>query len=193
MRKQRSGRATGTAAQVRAADRRLRTVRRRAVVFGGTWVVALLAGALGATGVGALLAAQGKLVFLVGVALMFVVRGAGGTEDRSAWWCFAAAVSSYLAGAVAYEAYYRYLPVAPRPSWSDVGYMGFYPLAFAALFLMARTRVRRLTLATWLDCIVTGLTAAALAAAVALGALVRTADGSFTVVVTSVAYPVADL
>ena len=71
--------------------------------------------------------------------------------------------------------------------------MGFYPLAFAALFLMARTRVRRLTLATWLDCFVTGLTAAAFAAAIALGALLRTADGGFAVVATSVAYPAADL
>ncbi|TFV86350.1 EAL domain-containing protein [Blastococcus sp. CT_GayMR20] len=185
--------AAGLRARGRAVDRRLRTVRILAVVFGGTWAVALLAGALGATGVGALLAAQGKLVFLVGVALMFVVRGAGATEDRGAWWCFAAAVSSYLAGAVAYEAYYRFLPVAPRPSWSDLGYMGFYPLAFAALFLMARTRVRRLTLALWLDCIVTGLTAAAFAAALALGALLRTAEGSVAVVVTSVAYPAADL
>src|SRR5687768_18496510 len=131
MRKQRSGRATGTAAQVRAADRRLRTVRILAVVFGGTWVVALLAGALGATGVGALLAAQGKLVFLVGVALMFAVRGAGATEDRAAWWCFSGAVTSYFAGALAYEAYYRYLPVAPRPPWSDLGSMAFSPPAFA--------------------------------------------------------------
>jgi diguanylate cyclase len=179
--------------QVRAVDRRLRAVRLLAVVFGGTWAVALLAGALGATGVGALLAAQGKLVFLVGVALMFAVRGAGAAEDRAAWWCFSGAVISFFAGALAYEAYYRYLPVAPRPSWSDLGFMGFYPLAFAALFLMARTRVRRLTLATWLDCFVTGLTAASFAAAIALGALLRTADGGFAVVATSVAYPAADL
>ena len=102
MRTLRAGSATGLPAQGRAVDRRLRTVRILAVVFGGTWAAALLAGALGATGIGALLAAQGKLVFLVGVVLMFVVRGAGATEDRSAWWCFAAAVSSYLAGAVAY-------------------------------------------------------------------------------------------
>jgi diguanylate cyclase len=193
MRRKRQGGIEGTAAPVRAADRRLRTVRILAGAFGGTWAVALLAGALGATGIGALLAAQGKLVFLVGLAVTFVVRGAGAAEDRIAWWCFAGAVASYSTGALAYEIYYRYLPVAPRPSWSDLGYMGFYPLAFAALFLMARTRVRRLTLSTWLDCVVTGLTAAAFAAAIALGALLRTAEGSLAFVATSVAYPTADL
>jgi len=75
MRRKRSSGAQGTAARVRAADRRLRVVRVLALVFGGTWLLALAADALGATGVGALLAAQGKLVVLGGVAVMFVVRG----------------------------------------------------------------------------------------------------------------------
>jgi diguanylate cyclase (GGDEF)-like protein len=162
-------------------------------VFTGTWVVALAAGALGATGIGALLASSGKLVFFVGLVVILVIRGFGAAEGRSAWWLLAGAVGSYFAGALAYEVYYRNLPVAPRPSWSDVGYMGFYPLACAALFLMLRSRVRRLPAATWLDCVITGLTASAFAAAIALGALVREADGSLAMVLASVAYPVADL
>jgi diguanylate cyclase (GGDEF)-like protein len=193
MRTQRTTGARGTDARVRVGDRSLRAVRALAVVFGGTWLTALLAGALGATGIGALLAAQGKLIFLVGIAAMFAVRGYGAVRDRLAWWLFAGAVGSYFTGALTYEVYYRFLPVAPRPSWADAGFMGFYPLAFAALFLMVRARVRRLTAATWLDCVVTGLTAAAFAAAVALGALLRAADGSALVVASSLAYPLADL
>jgi diguanylate cyclase (GGDEF)-like protein len=193
MRTKRHRERQGTDARVRGADRLLRIVRILAVLFTGTWVAALTAGALGATGIGALLASQGKLVFFVGLVAMLVVRGFGAGEDRYAWWLLAGAVGSYFAGALAYEIYYRYLPVAPRPSWSDVGYMSFYPLAFAALFLMLRSRVRRLTAATWLDCVVTGLTAAAFAAAIALGALVREADGSLPMVAASVAYPIADL
>ena len=162
-------------------------------MFGGTWALGLVAGALGATGFGAMLAAQGKLVFLAGLVAMFVVRGIGSPRDRLAWWCFAAAVGSYLAGALGFELYYRYLPFVPRPSWSDVGYMGFYPFAFAALLLMLRARVRRLTAQTWLDCLVTGLTAAALATAVALGALLRAVDGSLGMLAASIGYPVADL
>jgi diguanylate cyclase (GGDEF)-like protein len=168
-------------------------VRILGAVFGGLWALAIVAGALGATGIGALLAAQGKLVFLAALVAMFAVRGAGSVEDRIAWWCFAAATASYFAGALAYEVYYRHLDVAPRPSWTDVGFMGFYPLAFVALFLLLRTRVRRLTAGMWLDSLVTGLTAAALAAALGLGALLATAEGEPAVVATSLAYPIADL
>jgi diguanylate cyclase (GGDEF)-like protein len=193
MRTKRLGDSLGTDVRVRAADHPLRVVRFLAFAFAGTWALALAAGALGATGVGALLAAQGKLVFLVGLVAMFVVRGAGSVENRLAWWFLAGAVGSYLAGALAYELYYRYLPVAPRPSWSDVGFMGFYPLAFAGLVHLLRTRVRRLTTSTWLDCLVTGLTAAAVAAALALGALLRAAEGSVALVAAGIAYPVADL
>ena len=193
MRTKRSRDAQGTAARVRGADRLLRVVRVLAVLFTGTWVLGMTAGALGATGIGALLASSGKLVFFVGLVAILVIRGFGAAEDRVAWWLLAAAVASYFAGALAFELYYRHLPVAPRPSWSDVGYMGFYPLACAALFLMLRSRVRRLTAATWLDCVITGLTAAAFAAALALGALVREADGSAATVLAGVAYPIADL
>ena len=183
----------GTDARVRTTDRSLRIVRVLAAVFAGTWATGLVAGALGAAGIGALLASSGKLVFFVGLVAILVVRGIGAGEDRSAWWLLAGAVASYFAGALAFEVHYRFLPVVPRPSWSDVGYMSFYPLAFAALFLMLRTRVRRLSAATWLDCLITGLTAASFAAAIALGAVVREADGGVGAVLASVAYPIADL
>ncbi|HLM06362.1 MAG TPA: EAL domain-containing protein [Blastococcus sp.] len=193
MRTHEADEALGHEAGVHAGDRLLRTVRILAAVFGGAWALGLAAGALGATGIGGLLAAQGKLVFLGGLVVMFVVRGIGSRRDRLAWWFFAAAVGSYLAGVLGFELYYRYQPAVPRPSWSDVGYMGFYPLAFAALLLMLRARIRRLTAQTWLDCVVTGLTASAVATALALGALLREADGGLAMVVASIAYPVADL
>src|SRR5688500_15765351 len=96
-------------------DRSLRVVRVLGTVFGGLWGAAILAGVLGASDAGALLAAQGKLVFLAALVAMFAVRGAGSVEDRLAWWLFAAATASYFAGALAYELYYRHLPAAPRP------------------------------------------------------------------------------
>ena len=85
--------------------RSLRVVRRLAFVW-SAWVVALAAVALGADAVGDLLAAQGKLVFLAGLVLVLVVRGAGSAE-RASWWCFAAAVLSYLTGAATFEFHYR--------------------------------------------------------------------------------------
>ncbi len=52
---------TGPAGRNRRArdDRSLRVVRILGAVFGGLWALAIAAGALGATGIGALLAAQG--------------------------------------------------------------------------------------------------------------------------------------
>ena len=162
-------------------------------MFGGLWALSIAAGALGATGVGAVVAAQGKLVFLAALVLMFAIRGVGSLQDRAAWWCFSAATACYLAGVAMFEFHYRFLPVLPRPSWSDVGFMGFYPFAFAALALLLRARVRRLSAGTWLDSLVTGLTAAAVGAAVGLGALVREADGGPALLVTTLAYPLSDL
>ncbi|WP_324276210.1 hypothetical protein [Blastococcus brunescens] len=54
-------------------------------------------------------------MFFVGLVAMLVVRGFGGGEDRVAWWLLAGAVGSYFAGALAFELYYRFLPVAPGP------------------------------------------------------------------------------
>jgi diguanylate cyclase (GGDEF)-like protein len=179
--------------EARDDERSLRVVRLLATGFVGMWVVALSAAALGVGAVGDLLAAQGKLVFLAGLVLILVVRGAGSPVDRTSWWCFAAAVASYLGGAAAYEFYYRGLDVEPRPSWSDVAFLGFFPLAFIAFLLLLRTRVQRLTASLWLDCIVTGCTAAAVAAAAGIGAQLQSADGNALVVVTALLYPIGDL
>ncbi|TKJ21530.1 EAL domain-containing protein [Blastococcus sp. CCUG 61487] len=179
--------------EARDDDLSLRVVRLLAAALVGLWVLALGAAALGVTAVGDLLAAQGKLVFLAGLVVLLVVRGAGSPVDRVSWWCFAAAVLSYLGGAAAYEFYYRGLEVQPRPSWSDVAFLGFFPLAFVAFLLLLRTRVRRLTASMWLDSIVTGCTAAAVAAALGIGAQLQAADGDALATATALLYPIGDL
>ncbi len=174
-------------------ERPLRLVRVLAVSFVGAWVIALAAVALGADAVGELLAAQGKLVFLGGLVLILAVRGVASRPDRASWWCFAGAVLSYFLGAAAYEFHYRDLDVQPRPSWSDVAFLGFFPLAFVAFLLLLRGRVRRLTAGMWLDVLVTGCTAAAVAAAAGIGAQLQSADGGVLVVATALLYPIGDL
>ncbi|WP_147251457.1 bifunctional diguanylate cyclase/phosphodiesterase [Blastococcus sp. TBT05-19] len=169
----------------------MRAVRVLGAVFGGGWVVASIASAAGVGTAASFLAEKGKLLFLASLVVMFVVRGLAG-PGRAAWWCFAGAMASYLAGATAYEFHDRYLPDAAALAWSDVAFFGFYPLAFAGLCLLIRVRTRTITLSTWLDCAVTGLTAAAVAAALALGALMRQTDGDLALI-ASVGYPVADL
>lgn len=182
-----------TSERRRDDERSLRAARVLAAGFVGLWVLALALAGLGLGGVGELLAAQGKLVFLAGAVIVLAVRGSGAGGDRVAWWLFAAAVGSYLTGAAIYEFHYRGLDVVPRPSWADVGHMGFYPLAFAAFAVMLRSRVRRLTVSTGLDVVVTVCTAAAVASAVGFGAQLQAAAGDPLVVLTALAYPIGDL
>jgi diguanylate cyclase (GGDEF)-like protein len=179
--------------QQRDDERSLRAARVLAAGFVAAWVLALALAALGIGPIGDLLAARGKLVFLAGATLVLAVRGFGAAEDRTAWWLFSAAVGSYLAGGAVYEFHYRGLAVLPHPSWADLGYMGFYPLAFAAFFLMLRSRVRRLTISTGLDVVVTACTAAAVATAAGFGAQLQAASGDALVVATGLAYPIGDL
>ncbi|RBY96000.1 GGDEF-domain containing protein [Blastococcus sp. TF02-8] len=169
----------------------MRIVRVVGAVFGGLWVLASLASAAGVGTVATWLAEKGKLTFLAAIVVMFVLRGLAAAA-RVAWWLLAAAVASYLGGAALFEFHYRGLAVAPHPSWSDVGFLGFYPLAFTGLLLLIRLRVRRLSLGSWLDCAVTGLTAASVAAALALGPLIQRTGGGLDLV-TSIGYPSADL
>ncbi|SNX98063.1 diguanylate cyclase/phosphodiesterase [Geodermatophilus sabuli] len=168
-------------------------VRVVAAVLGGAYVASLVALGLEATGVLGVLAGGGKLLFLAGLVALLVTRALVSPHDRAAWLCFAAAVASYLAGALLQQFHYAGLAVVPRPSWADLGWMGLYPLACAGLLLLFRARVQRLTPSMWLDGVVGGCTAAALASASGLGALLRADDGSVGTSLTAAAYPVADL
>ncbi len=177
----------------RPGDRSLRAVRLVAAALCGTYAVSLAALGAGVTGPPAVLAGGGKLLFIAGLVGLLVTRAVVSRTDRAAWACFAVAVACYLSGALLAEFHYADLPVVPRPSWSDAGWMAFYPWAYAGLFLLLRSRVRRVTPGMALDGVVTGLTVASLAAASALGAVLRMADGGVAAVLTTMAYPVADL
>ena len=182
---------TGRRARTReAADRSLRVVRVLAAVLVAVYLLSLLAVAVGDEGVLATLAAGGKWTFLVGLTGLLVLRAVVVPADRGVWLLFAAAVGCYTVGAIGYAVADAAPGPITRPAWFDLAFVGFHPLACAALFRLLRTRVPRLTSSMWLDAVVTGLTAAALATALAIGDFLHTAlDGALLIAV----YPVADL
>jgi diguanylate cyclase (GGDEF)-like protein len=152
---------------------------------------------LGLTGAGVDAASTGLLafadLFFLGLLVVLTVaRAALYRQDRAAWGCFAAALACYLGGNAAYALCYQHQPGSARPFWPDLGWMAFYPLAYVALVLMLRSRVRRLAIGTWVDGVVTGLTAAAFGAAFAVGAVFDATEGSVAVMATSLAYPIGD-
>ena len=173
-------------------DRRLRVLRRVGVVLVAVYVALMLAAALGLGDSTELLVTGGYSLFLTSLVAIISVRAVSYREDRAAWACFAAGLASYLVGNVLNALHYSQQAVVPRPSWADVAFMGFYPLAYVALVLMLRSRVHRVSVSTWLDGIVTGLTAAAFGAAFAVGAVRSATDGSWASVATSIAYPMSD-
>jgi diguanylate cyclase len=128
-----------------------------------------------------------------GVVLLLVVRGLVDRRERTAWWFLAGGLASALAGSLAYYVHYQNLTPIPSPSWADAGWLGFYPLVYLALWLLLRARVHRLLPSMWLDGLVAGLTAAAVAAAYLRGDAVPPAAGTTAGVALTVAYPVADL
>ncbi|MEU2348150.1 EAL domain-containing protein [Modestobacter sp. NPDC049651] len=173
-------------------DRRLRVLRRVSAAGVAAYAVLVAAQALGVPGSGALLLGGGYSFFLALLAAVVLVRALLYREGRAAWLCFAAALGSYLAGNAAYALGYDHRLSEVRPFLPDAGWMGFYPLAYVALLLMLRNRVGRLTASTWVDGLVTGLTAAAFGAAFAVGAVLDATHGSPGVVATSLAYPIGD-
>ena len=80
----------------------------------------------------------------------------------------------------------------PYPSFADLGYLGFFPFAYAGFILLVRVRVPKLTPGVWLDGITAGLAVGALSAAVVLQAVLSTSSGNFAAVATNLAYPLGD-
>jgi diguanylate cyclase (GGDEF)-like protein len=115
------------------------------------------------------------------------------TRERVAWACLTAALLCALASSISYFAYYQFLDPVPSPSWADLGWLFFYLLSYVAIVLLLRGRVGRLLPSIWLDGLIGGVTAAALAAAFLPGAAVPPAAGTVLGIAATVAYPVADL
>jgi two-component system cell cycle response regulator len=83
--------------------------------------------------------------------------------------------------------------VIPVPSVSDMGYLAFYPLVFAGLCLLLRSRVEGAPRTLWVDGLTAALAAAAMSAAVVLQAVLHTVGGNALGVATNLAYPIGDL
>ncbi|MCF6745134.1 EAL domain-containing protein [Blastococcus sp. KM273128] len=169
----------------------MRRVRVTGAVATAAWPAGVaLAGLPGVPGV---LGGVVELVPLAALTLVLVLRAVAVPAGRRAWWCLAGAVGAYLLGAVGLDVHRHVMGLVERPWWADALQLGFYPLAFLALVLMVRGRMHRLTVSLWLDCLVTGLTAGAVVAALVLGDLLRTAAGGDSAALVGAAYPVGDL
>ena len=118
-------------------------------------------------------------------------------RERWAWRLIAIALLLTIAGNVL-SASIPATGLVDRPAsdgllWSDVLYLGYYPLADVAIVLVLRSRAGRVSAAAWLDGIVVATGVAALAAAFALPLLLKPGVENPAGVVTDLTFPAADL
>ena len=108
----------------------------------------------------------------------------------SAWLALSAAMGAYLAGnlySLHFVAWDQY------PSFADALWLSSYGFAAAALVLLARSSISGVTRSAMLDGAIAGVAMAAGATTLVIGNLIRGGEGGFAIVVTNVAYPIADL
>jgi diguanylate cyclase (GGDEF)-like protein len=113
--------------------------------------------------------------------------------ERTAWRALAFALLINAAGDVVYTLVIARLPVEPFPSVADAFYLAYYPALYVALLALIRVRVPRFHTSMWLDGLIGGLGATAVAVAFLLGPSLQVTGGDPATVLTNLAYPVADV
>ena len=110
-------------------------------------------------------------------------------RDRAAWIVITVALACWTFG----EIWYAVFKPENYPSMADAGYVAFYPLLYVGIVLLLRSRARSIAGTLWLDGATAALAAAALGAAVIFEIVVGATEGSTSVVVTNLGYPLGDV
>ncbi|CAA9282449.1 MAG: diguanylate cyclase/phosphodiesterase (GGDEF & EAL domains) with PAS/PAC sensor(s) [uncultured Blastococcus sp.] len=123
------------------------------------------------------------------ICLLAVRAGA----DRLAWAALAVAIMLAIAGNLVYSLVIARMDEEPFPSIADLFYLLYYLPLYVALVALIRARVTRFHTSMWLDGVVGALGAGAVSVAVMLGPALELTEGSPAAVMTSLAYPIADV
>ena len=129
---------------------------------------------------------------LIAALALCTVRAVAIPEQRSAWALLAAGLAVWTAADVYWLVALADRSDPPFPSLSDAGYLAYFPLVYAGLFLLVRGRLRA-TRAVWLDGVTAALAAGAVAAAVLVQVVLDSTGGSRAAVATNLAYPAGDI
>ncbi|WP_245821049.1 putative bifunctional diguanylate cyclase/phosphodiesterase [Geodermatophilus pulveris] len=129
----------------------------------------------------------------VGAALVCALAALRAEGDRLAWWSMTVALLLGVAGNLVYSLVVARMAEEPFPSIADAFYLGFYVPLYVTLVGLIRARVARFHASMWLDGVVGALGAGAVAVAVLLGPALEVTEGHLAAVLTSLAYPIADV
>jgi two-component system, cell cycle response regulator len=163
------------------------------LLLGGTLLVALHYW----FGVGGELhVAIGSVVYsavVLGAGVACLVRASAFGPERWAWILLGAAILAWGAAEVYWAALIDGNPDAPYPSPADVGYLLFYPLAYAGLAMLVRARAHEMNWRLWMDGAIAALGTAALGAAFVFDFVAEKTEGTPLQVATTLAYPLGDI
>jgi len=130
---------------------------------------------------------------LVGSAVLCLARGALGRDERVAWTVIGASLALWATGNLYWQFALSDLEEAPYPSVADGFWLGFLPVCYLGVLLLARKRMPQLDSRLWLDGIIAALTTGAISAAVVYGAVQASTGGDTAAVATNLAYPLGDM
>jgi len=130
---------------------------------------------------------------VLGAGLACLLRASVYGSERRAWILLGLAILSWGAAEVYWAIAIEDNPNAPYPSPADVGYLVFYPLAYAGLALLVRARAREMNWRLWMDGLIAALGTAALGVAFVFDFVVDKTSGSTLEIATTLAYPLGDI
>ncbi|HEX6602325.1 MAG TPA: GGDEF domain-containing protein [Solirubrobacterales bacterium] len=164
------------------------------VLFGGAAVVVLHDWAgIGGPGLDSVINGAVYDAVVVCAGLACLMRALRGGPERTAWLVISAAILSWAAGEIWWTLHIEGNPDAPYPSPADIGYLAFYPLAVAGLYLLVRARAAELDPRLWMDGAIAALGTGALGAAIVFEFVAERTSGSTVEVATTLAYPLGDI
>jgi two-component system cell cycle response regulator len=130
---------------------------------------------------------------VLGAGLACLVRASAYRRERGAWILIGLAILAWGCAEVYWSIAIEDNPSAPYPSPADIGYLLFYPLAYAGLALLVRARTHEINWRLWMDGAIAALGTAALGAAFIFDFIAEKAEGTAVEIATTLAYPLGDI
>ena len=121
------------------------------------------------------------------------VRAVRVRKERAAWLLISVALVGTAGGFLASGLFVRGVSSPPSPSVADLSWLAYYPLAFAGLVMLVRSRLGGFDRTLLIDGVIGALAVAAIGAAVLLEPIAAQTGGSDAAVATALAYPLGDL
>jgi diguanylate cyclase (GGDEF)-like protein len=130
---------------------------------------------------------------VLGAGIACLIRASDYPREKAAWLFIGAAILCWGAAEIYWTAFIEGNASAPYPSPADVGYLAFYPLAYAGLAMLVRARIHEIKWRLWMDGLIAALGTAALGTAFVFDFVAEKASGTTLEKLTTLSYPLGDI